>query len=318
MGSALNLPRGNLFNVDPHDDICIITAVKRDDAGPKDKVDPKHYLVEKHERDVTNEEIASINAKTILQPIVALRDGSDMVIVIAGRRRVRMARIVNDLRYTWNKGGTNWLFPTKRADGEKEMPTLTVPVTLKQGTPVELRSMMIIENVQRADYSPSQMAGEIKDLLDMGATPDQAAEACGQKMWFVEAHMALFDCAESVRSAVDAGTITVTAAKKLSEIPRDAQEAALTKAVAEGGKMTVVGAKRAVKGHKTGKGAEADNAPSKGEVARMLILVQNDKDMTPKEREVAGEVLAWVRNGKRPKSFTLPRLSTKLPEKAGK
>lgn len=205
---------------------------------------PKHALYDgmgKGGLGISEDMILNVMEHGILQPIIARKagekDGRPIVEVIAGRDRVRAARLANE---RLKKSGSI---------------TIKVPVILKRGEDKKLFGMMLSENVHRKDLSPLYKATQMQRYLDLGATEADVMRDLKISTGTVRNYKALLECSTAVRKAVDTFQLSAEAAIELSRLPHDKQDEALSEMVKSG----------AVKGMK---GKEAAQNAGKGRPAK--------------------------------------------------
>ena len=311
---TFQLKRLDGFHHDPLLNLCIITATRHPDAGPKDRVDPKHTLCEQCERPISQDDIRDVNRRGIVQAIRVLKDGDELGIVVAGRRRTRMVRAANVLRAGWNDGDTNWLFPVARDAMETALPLLTVPaipLKAREEDGVILRGTMLAENLRRANYTPSQIAEQIRDYILAGATEDMAAELCADNVpegrnpaeWIAD-NLNLNVTAPEVRAAVDSGELALGTAAELAGLPRAEQKDVLDAApVVDGKRHLTRSAVKGIKRAKAGKKALRKRvAPKQIAAAIVSVAPWTDKGSrketpagwTRDDLRAAADVLAWT------------------------
>lgn len=297
---AFSLPRKNSYWADPDTELCIITPRPHPDAVKVDRVDPDHEACEKNERALVEEELLDWDKRGIFTPLIVLKDGSELGIVVEGRRRTRGARIINARRRERNKNRP------AGAKAEEMLKLLIMPTA--SADPLEIRGIMIAANVQRVGYTPMQEAAQIQDYMKMGATEKMAAAVFAKSVPWVNERRALLDCAKPVQKAVDAGQMSVSAAAAISSLTREKQEAALAKHTAGGTRLTTRKAKKHVREERTGR--DVVEAPSRKQLRRTLALLHEGKgELTTEQRAVAIGTITWQLDGKLPpaEQFTLPR-----------
>lgn len=295
MAGAFKMSRFDGYNADPMKQLCIITPEKRDDAGPKDRIDPDHALCEQFERPFTEEELIFAFHNGIIQPIKVIKDGAELGIVVIGRRRTRIARAVNLRLKEFNK--------TYGMDREP----LVVPVIAVRGlTDIDLRMLMVAENMQRADYSPAQTAQQIAALQKMGAPMDQICRALGKPTSWVKTHLALLDCSVPVQKAVADGKVSLNTAKQLSALPKAEQNAKLEEAAKpDAPKLTVRAAAKAVK--EQASGAPIADVPTVPMLRKVLKGWEAGKSAySDGERKIAMGVMRYVLTGDDGPGLQLP------------
>ena len=146
---------------------------------------------------------ASIREHGILQPLIVRKAGDENFILIAGERRWRAAELA----------------------GLTFVPAIERDVT-EQGH----LELALIENVQRADLTPLEMAEAYKTLSeDFSLTHEQIAERVGKSRTSVTNTLRLLNLPDQVRNALAEGLISEGHARTLLGLPNsNAQRAALS------------------------------------------------------------------------------------------
>lgn len=150
----------------------------------------------------------SITENGLLQPIaVRPKKAGPGYTIIAGERRWRAARIA----------------------GLDE-----VPVIVKNVTDEQAAALALIENLQREDLDPIEVAEGCRRLIDQyGLTQEQAAMRLGKSRSAITNTLRLLSLPDDVRDAVRAGTITTGHAKALLGLPNADMMSAAAKQVVE-------------------------------------------------------------------------------------
>ncbi len=109
-----------------------------------DEIDPNPYQPRKHFDQEKLEELSeSIKAHGLIQPIVVIPN-EDRYILIAGERRLRASKIA----------------------GLDAIKAIVAPFTLKESEK-KLRELSLIENIQREDLNPIELALSYKELIEV-------------------------------------------------------------------------------------------------------------------------------------------------------
>ncbi|MBM6715255.1 ParB/RepB/Spo0J family partition protein [Gemmiger formicilis] len=150
----------------------------------------------------------SITENGLLQPIaVRPKKAGPGYTIIAGERRWRAARIA----------------------GLDE-----VPVIVKNVTDEQAAALALIENLQREDLDPIEVAEGCRRLIDQyGLTQEQAAMRLGKSRSAITNTLRLLGLPDDVRDAVRAGAITTGHAKALLGLPNADMMSAAAKQVVE-------------------------------------------------------------------------------------
>jgi ParB family chromosome partitioning protein len=173
--------------------------------------------------------VASIKEKGILQPILVSPTEGGLYEIIAGERRWRAAQ---------------------RA-GLKE-----VPVTIKSGSESERFEMSLIENLQREDLNPIELAEGFKRLQEeFQLTQEAIAKVVGKDRAVVANTLRLLGLPEDIQQALREGTISAGHAKALLAVEDpDARHSLFTQILSND--LTVRHVEQAARDHKKGKSPE--------------------------------------------------------------
>ncbi len=157
--------------------------------------------------DALAELAASIRDAGVLQPLLVTREGSHYRL-IAGERRLRAARLAG---------------------------LAAVPVVVRQTTPRDAFVYSLVENLQREDLSPVELARGFQRLVDdYQLTQEEIARRVGKQRSTVANSLRLLKLAPPVLAAVDDGRLPEGTARALLPLDADAQAAALERVVEQG------------------------------------------------------------------------------------
>lgn len=184
--------------------------------------EPGHPLYDERVTLPPNEAmVLNIMHQGVLQPIVITKDAElGATIVVAGRQRVKAAREAN------------------RRLREAGFEPVQVPAVVRRGESADLAGVMASENEIRKDDSPLVRARKMRRLLELGKSEEQVGVIFGCSVATVQSTVSLLDCTAAVRTAVDAGQIGVTHARKLATLPPDEQRAKVAEMVRAGSVAT--------------------------------------------------------------------------------
>lgn len=272
---AFDAGRNTMWSFDPLE-LCIVggKCLSKEEQGPLDTaVDENDPLWDKRLYETLSEEfIANISTFGVDTPILVVkRDGVPMV--VAGRRRVRAARVANRKR---------------KSRGEVLM---KVDAKQKRDTDAGLLGAMLQENEVRENDNLLTKLDKAKRLMNAGVSPEDTALRCGVSLAHFKTWLAFDDNAlTATKKAVEAGKISPSTAITLARIkePEKQKEAldSVLEHVSQGGKSSPRVAKNAAKekGH-TGKAGVTD----KRTLAKLLAAVQS----TPHPHNSSEKTLAW-------------------------
>lgn len=202
-----------------------------------DRISPNAFQPRDHFTPERLDDLAqSIRENGIIQPIVVRRLGEDFQIV-AGERRWRAAQLAGMKR---------------------------VPAVVKDVADDKLLQVALVENIQRADLSPIEMAKAFKLLLEeQKLTQEQVAERVGMKRPSIANYLRLLNLPDAIRDAVDSGRIDMGHAKALLAVEDKAAQAQLLQAILRSG-LSVRQAELMAQRWKAGEQqAETPQAPKK-------------------------------------------------------
>ncbi|HPZ81325.1 MAG TPA: ParB/RepB/Spo0J family partition protein [Candidatus Atribacteria bacterium] len=182
------------------------------------------------------EELAnSIRVHGVLQPLL-VRKAEDGFELIAGERRWRAAQ----------RAGLS-----------------TVPVLVEEAEGEKKLEMALVENLQREDLSPLDLARGIKKLMeDFHLTQEEVAERVGKKRSTIANLLRLFDLPPSIQGLLQEGKITLGHAKALLSIESQEEQNKLAEEIITNS-LSVRETERRVK--KTTSREEPSSAPSREE-----------------------------------------------------
>jgi len=176
---------------------------------PIERLKPRHDQPRQgFDGDRLDELAATIKAHGIIQPIVARQLANDRYEIIAGERRWRAAQ---------------------RA-GLKD-----VPVVVKEASAEKAFELALIENLQREDLNPIEIAIAYERLLeDHGHTQEQLAERVGKSRSTVTNALRLLKLPTRVRTMVSDGTLSEGHGRALLGAPDEATLVGLANKTARG------------------------------------------------------------------------------------
>ncbi len=132
----------------------------------------------------------SIRRHGVLQPVVVERAG-DRYQLVVGERRLRATR----------------------AAGRS-----TIPAVVAEVEPRERLEVALIENVQRDDLNPIELAHAFRTLAETGATQEEIGERVSLDRSTVANHLRLLDLPREYQEDVEAGRLTIGHAKALLQV----------------------------------------------------------------------------------------------------
>jgi ParB family chromosome partitioning protein len=177
-------------------------APERYEYAPIDAIHPSKTNPRKHFPPESLDELAaSIQAHGIIEPLIVTDRGTEGYEIYAGERRYRAAKIIG---------------------------LATVPVIVRAIDNGEAAVVRLVENIQREDLSPLDLAAGYEQLVKKhGKTVDEVADMVHKSRRSVYATMALLKLNPEVKKALQSGAISPTVATFVSPLPPIHQAAAM-------------------------------------------------------------------------------------------
>jgi ParB family chromosome partitioning protein len=94
----------------------------------------------------------------------------------------------------------------------------TIPAVVQDVEPTELLEVALVENVQRRDLNPIELAQAFRALLDGGRTQDEVGERVGIDRSTVANHLRLLELPKELQEDVELGTLSMGHAKALLQL----------------------------------------------------------------------------------------------------
>lgn len=133
--------------------------------------------------------VQSIKKHGVITPLIVTPMPNGKYMIIAGERRYRAATAAG---------------------------LVSVPVCVRECTPVQIDELSLIENIQREDLNPMEVARAIKKLMnDYGYTQEEAAERIGKARPTVANLLRLMELCEPVQKLVESGRLSAGHARCL-------------------------------------------------------------------------------------------------------
>ncbi len=235
--------RANMFLVDP-DTLTVI--------GLDTKDGPEHPLYdERIHLPIDSALVNSLKARGNKVPIVVRKNG-DVIEVVDGRQRVRCGRAANE-----------------ELVAEGKTP-IRIKAIVERGSDGDMFGVLILSNEIRQSDGPLAKAEKLRRYLDMGYTEDEAAITFGVTKQAVKNWLTLLELDPAVRNAVEAGTISATAASKLGSLSKQEQKESLKKLQESGTKVTAARTQRTARSRKNGASEEELPAPGKRQMRKVV------------------------------------------------
>jgi ParB family chromosome partitioning protein len=129
----------------------------------------------------------SIRVHGVLQPVVVRRAG-DRYELVVGERRWRAS---------------------------KQAGLASIPAVVLEIDPRDRLEVALVENVQRRDLNPIELAVAFRALADTGATQEEIGQRVGMDRSSIANHLRLLELSREIQTDVEAGRVTIGHAKAL-------------------------------------------------------------------------------------------------------
>lgn len=158
---------------------------------PVDQIDPNPEQPRRLFDPAQLEQLAaSIQQHGVLQPVVVRRAG-DRYELIVGERRWRASRAAG---------------------------IATIPAVVAEIAPQERLEVAIVENVQRHDLNPIELAHAYRALADSGATQDEIGRKVSMDRSSIANHLRLLDLSRDLQEDVEQSRLSMGHAKALLQV----------------------------------------------------------------------------------------------------
>ena len=156
-----------------------------------DRIDPNPDQPRRHfDPETLATLVASVRRHGVLQPVVVRRAGDRFELVV-GERRWRAAQ----------QAGLS-----------------TIPVVVADIAPRDRLELALVENVQRHDLNPIELAHAFQTLVESGATQDEVGTRVALDRSTVANHLRLLDLSRDLQQDVEEGRLTTGHAKALLQV----------------------------------------------------------------------------------------------------
>lgn len=188
----------------------------------------------------------SIKLHGVIQPIIVNQTGSRYIIV-AGERRFRASKLA----------------------GLK-----TIPAIVKNYTEQQVKEISLLENIQREDLNPVEVANAMKELLDIyGWTQDVLADRLGKSRPAIANTLRLLTLQPEVLALIESGKLSAGHARSLVVVSDPATQVKLAK-LAVSKKVTVRDLEKTVK-QLTNQTAKKVKTEPSAELKELINLMQH-------------------------------------------
>ncbi len=174
-----------------------------------DEVQPNPKQPRTHFDEAALEELAdSIRALGVIQPVTVKKEQDGKFTIISGERRWRASKLAG---------------------------LETIPAYIREVDDQTLHEMALVENIQRQDLNPMEVALSLQRLIDeCGLTQESLSERVGKKRSTIANYMRLLKLPVEVQSALREEYITMGHAKAIAGAPAQKQVALLRKTLKKG------------------------------------------------------------------------------------
>jgi len=227
---AFQVKSGDLFWF-PADELVIV-GLDTDDGPENPLYDDRIKLP------VSNELVRNVISRGIIKPIVVMKGPENLAYVVDGRQRTRAAREADKRLYK---------------DGAKDTHSVLVPAVYRRGDEASLFDVAVSANEFHIIDDPIAKAKKAQRLLDLGRTYDEIAQTFGVTSTTIKNWLTLGEASPELKSAVEDGKISPSAALPIARLPREKQSKVTVVALDSakpGRKPTARQAKAAAKGDK--------------------------------------------------------------------
>jgi|Deesub1362B_J571_1020462.scaffolds.fasta_scaffold00082_38 ParB family chromosome partitioning protein len=166
---------------------------------PLDRIMPNPKQPRRVFEESTLEELAnSIREKGVLQPVIVKKAEDDKYILVAGERRLRAARLAG---------------------------LTSIPAIVKDTTEAEAVEIALIENIQRDDLNPLEMAEAFQRLInEFNYTQEQLATRIGKDRATVANYLRILKLPPDIKEHILSGQISLGHAKAILSLPTKASQ----------------------------------------------------------------------------------------------
>lgn len=253
MATKRGLGRGlsSLFGgIDLKEDETVIVGNENNLAReiPISEIHPNENQPRKHFDEAALLELAnSIRQHGVISPVILVKRGENDYMIIAGERRYRASK----------KAGLQ-----------------TMPAIVRDYTEKEIQEISLIENLQREDLNPIEVATAIKQLMnDYNYTQEQVADRIGKSRPAVANTLRLLTLSRPVIDLVAAGKLSEGHARCLVTVENENAQLELAKRGLND-KLTVRDFEKLVKNYNTPKENKPKAPPQSLELRDMIERMQ--------------------------------------------
>lgn len=253
MATKRGLGRGlsSLFGgIDLKEDETVIVGNENNLAReiPISEIHPNENQPRKHFDEAALLELAnSIRQHGVISPVILVKRGENDYMIIAGERRYRASK----------KAGLQ-----------------TMPAIVRDYTEKEIQEISLIENLQREDLNPIEVATAIKQLMnDYNYTQEQVADRIGKSRPAVANTLRLLTLSRPVIDLVAAGKLSEGHARCLVTVENENAQLELAKRGLNN-KLTVRDFEKLVKNYNTPKENKPKAPPQSLELRDMIERMQ--------------------------------------------
>ncbi len=138
---------------------------------------------------------------------------------------IRSLGVIQPITLKATKGGKYIIISGERRFRASQMAGLSaIPAYIREANSQELHTMALVENVQRQDLNPIEIAMSIQRLTEeCGLTQEALSEKVGMKRPTLSNYVRLLSLPDAVQFALKSGVITMGHAKAIAGVASDKQ-----------------------------------------------------------------------------------------------
>ena len=162
----------------------------------------------------------------------------------------------------------------------------TIPAVVQDVEPSALLEVALIENVQRRDLNPIELAQAFRTLLDVGHTQEQIGQRVGIDRSSVANHLRLLELPKELQEDVELGSLTMGHAKALLQLSNPERRRFLRDRIARDG-LSVRAAEalaRSLAAPGAGRGAKPKKSAGRGDPNLRSLIEQLESHLLTRVR----------------------------------
>lgn len=162
----------------------------------------------------------------------------------------------------------------------------TIPAVVQDVEPSALLEVALIENVQRRDLNPIELAQAFRTLLDVGHTQEQIGQRVGIDRSSVANHLRLLELPKELQEDVELGSLTMGHAKALLQLSNPERRRFLRDRIARDGLSVraAEGLARSLAAPGAGRGAKPKKSAGRGDPNLRSLIEQLESHLVTRVR----------------------------------